>query len=190
MKKHLNEMTLEELWELFPISLVPHRKEWKVIFNDEKNLLLDIFYTIDTKSIEHIGSTAIPSIYAKDIVDILIEVDSKNFIRAIEILKSNGYILMNESKNRATFNKGYTENGFADKVFHLHLRQNNDIDELYFRDYLIDFSVIAKDYEKLKLGIWKQYEHNRDAYTKAKTKFIKDMTLKAKQLYKNRYKLH
>lgn len=180
-------MTLEELWKLFPIFLVPHRNEWKLFFNDEKEQLLKILDTIGIKRIEHIGSTAIPCIYAKDIVDILIEVRSDHFTQAIEILKSHGYLLMNESENRATFNKGYTENGFADKVFHLHLRRNNDIDELFFRDYLIEFPSISRDYEKLKLELWEKYEHNRDAYTEAKTEFIKEITLKAKQRYKNKY---
>ncbi len=78
---------------------------------------------------------------------------------------------------RASFNKGYTLDGFAEKVFHLHLRYSEDNDELYFRDYLIENPDIAKEYEKLKLGLWKKYEHDRDAYTEAKT----DM----KELYGN-----
>jgi len=67
------------------------------------------------------------------------------------------------------------------------LRYAGDNDELYFRDYLIEFPDMAKEYEKLKISLWKKYEHNRDAYTNAKTEFVKKYTEKAKVLYGNRY---
>lgn len=89
---------------------------------------------------------------------------------------------MSENSRRLSFNKGYTEKGFAEKVFHLHLRREGDNDELYFRDYLNQFPDTAKEYEKLKLGLWKQYEHNRDSYTDAKTDFVKKYTLIAKDI--------
>lgn len=108
----------------------------------------------------------------------------ENVSKAIE---QNGFIRMSSDKNRVSFNRGYTENGFEEKVYHLHLRQVGDNDELYFRDYLNEHSQIAKEYEQLKLDLWKQYEHNRDAYTKAKSDFIKKWTLEAKKYYVNRY---
>lgn len=104
-----------------------------------------------------------------------------------DLLLQNGYLLMSESQGRMSFNKGYTQSGFAERVFHLHLRYEGDHDELYFRDYLQEHPAVAKDYEKLKLSLWKQYEHNRDAYTEAKTDFIKNYTEEAKKLYGRRY---
>ena len=62
-----------------------------------------------------------------------------------------------------------------------------DHDELYFRDYLQEHPAVAKNYEQLKLSLWKQYEHNRDAYTDSKTDFIKKYTKEAKKLYGRRY---
>ena len=94
---------------------------------------------------------------------------------------------MSESEKGLSFNKGYTENGFAERVFHLHLKCTGDNDELYFRDYLNEFLDVAKEYEKLKLSLWKEYEHNRDAYTNAKTDFVKKYTLQAKSFYGNKY---
>lgn len=187
MNKRLSEMSREELWQLFPIFLVPHKEIWKQNFLEEKALLENLLRNISIIRIEHIGSTAIPNIYAKDIVDILIEVNRICFDEAIETLKRNGYLLMYQKHNRAAFNKGYTEHGFAAKVYHLHLRKNKDFDELYFRDYLISFPEIARDYETLKLNLAKEYEHDRDAYTVAKTDFIKEITDRAKILYKDRY---
>ena len=62
----------------------------------------------------------------------------------------------------------------------MHLRHCGDNDELYFRDYLIEHPDIAREYEKLKLNLWKEYEHNRDGYTNAKTEFIKNIQNKQK----------
>lgn len=62
----------------------------------------------------------------------------------------------------------------------MHLRHCGDNDELYFRDYLIEHPDIAREYEKLKLNLWKEYEYNRDGYTNAKTEFIKNIQNKRK----------
>ena len=94
---------------------------------------------------------------------------------------------MSEDVNRKSFNRGYTNNGFAERVFHLHLRYVGDNDELYFRDYMNEHPEIAKQYENLKLSLWKQYEHDRDGYTAAKTSFIRQYTECARRDYKNRY---
>lgn len=104
-----------------------------------------------------------------------------------DLLVTNGYICMSQSADRMSFNKGYLESGFANKVFHLHLRYDGDHDELYFRDYLIEHPQVAKRYEKLKLELWKKYEHDRDGYTNAKADFIRKYTCEAKQIYLNRY---
>lgn len=87
---------------------------------------------------------------------------------------------MQSSETRCQLCKGYTEQGFAERVFHLHLRYFGDCDEVYFRDYINAHPEDAKEYEKLKLSLSKIYRHDRDAYTYAKTDFVRDMTEKAK----------
>ena len=179
MCKKLSEMTLEELWQLFPIRLTPHNPHWAEWYKEEVQLLKKIL-PMETKYY-HIGSTAVNGTMAKPIIDILIEVNSIGLLeKAADILAENGYILMSQSKNRKSLNKGYTENGFAEKVFHLHLRLNGDTDEIFFRDYLNAHPEIAKEYEKLKLSLWKEYEHDRDGYTNAKTDFVTKYTSLAK----------
>ena len=124
-----------------------------------------------------IGSTAIHGIWAKNIVDVMVEISEKADMKEIaRILEQNGFIRMSDEKRRITLNKGYTKEGFADKVYHIHLRYAGDNDELYFRDYLNEHPQIAREYEALKLELWKRYEHNRDAYTDAKTDFIRKWT--------------
>ena len=198
MTKKLSEMTLEELWQLFPIILTEHKDCWKSFYLEEEAALKRILPT--GSIINHIGSTAVPNIYAKPIVDILVEVKGEMGAIAQNLVRC-GYIIMSQEDvkvdkapmsgdfgrdrsaveiKRISLNKGYTEQGFASKVFHLHLRRYGDNDEIYFRDYLIAHPQVAKEYESLKLNLWKMYEHNRDAYTQAKTEFVRKYTSIAK----------
>ena len=183
MSKKLSEMSLEELWELFPIYLTEHQDCWSKWYEEEQNILKRILPTTKLGlQIYHIGSTAIHGIWAKPIVDILIEIpNAATLILVKELMIKNGYICMSESDKRISLNKGYTEKGFAERVFHIHLRLLNDKDEIYFRDYLNEHMEIAKAYENLKLNLWKEYEHDRDRYTAEKTEFVNKYTRLAKE---------
>ena len=187
-KKKLSEMSLEELWELFPIYLTEHNPQWLNWYEEELALLKTILPKNKNVRISHIGSTSIPTIWAKPIIDILLEVtDKSNFNEIKEVLQNYKYTLMSEEQNRISFNKGYSENGFCEKVYHLHLREYGDNDELYFCDYLQENIEVANEYETIKLKLWKMYKHNRDGYTESKTEFIKKITEKAKEKYKQKY---
>ena len=184
MERELSEMTKEELWELFPIFLVPHDDRWKDSFNEIEKTLTELLADQSVVRISHIGSTAIHGIWAKNIVDVMVEISQSADMKFMaQILEQNGFTIMSSEANRISLNKGYTENGFADKVYHIHVRYAGDNDELYFRDYLNEHPVVAKEYETLKLKLWKQYEHNRDAYTAAKTDFISKWTAEARKEY-------
>lgn len=186
MKKKLSEMSLEELWQLFPILLTEHQDHWKDWYDEEKILLEEAIP--NACRISHIGSTAISSICAKPIIDILVEIPNESDILSFkESIIQKGYICMSQSNTSISFNKGYTVDGFAERVFHLHLRYKGDNNELYFRDYLKEHPNAAKEYEDLKLKLWKDYEHDRDGYTNAKSDFVKQYTDQAKLLYSNRY---
>ena len=188
MGKDLSEMTLEELWELFPIFLVAHDDRWEDRFHEIEKTLTELLSDQPVVRISHIGSTAIQRIWAKNIVDVMVEIpQSVDMKDMAQILEQNGFTIMSSVANRISLNKGYTENGFADKVYHIHLRYSGDNDELYFRDYLNEHPIVAKEYETLKLRLWKQYEHNRDAYTDAKTDFISKWTAEARKEYGDRY---
>ena len=188
MGKDLSEMTLEELWELFPIFLVTHDDQWEVYYNEIEKELTGLLSDQHVVRISHIGSTAVQGIWAKNIVDVMIEISESSSMKDMaRMLEQNGFTIMYAEANRISLNKGYTKNGFADKVYHIHLRYTGDNDELYFRDYLNDHPDVAKEYEALKLRLWKQYERNRDAYTGAKTEFITKWTAEARKEYRDRY---
>ncbi len=191
MGKTLSEMSLEELWELFPIILKEHNpiyKEWYIV---ERNEIMNVIGGKDLKRINHIGSTSIEGLIAKPTVDILLEVDFNCDIEQLKLNLCNaGWTLMSFAGKpdlNMSFNKGYTPNGFADKVFHLHVRFWGDWNELYFRDYLLVHKEVAEEYGKLKHRLKGQFEHNRDGYTEAKTEFIMKYTKLARNDFGNRY---
>lgn len=187
--KQLLRLSLEELWQLFPIILTPHQSTWISWYKEEEELLQKELPHIHR--ISHIGSTAVKDIWAKPTIDILVETyKGKKLADLKNAIERCGYICMAESCNRIDFNKGYTLEGFAERTFHLHLRYVGDNDELYFRDYLLENPSVAKEYEQLKLSLWKQYEHDRDAYTAHKGDFIKYFTEKGKSLFTGKYNVH
>lgn len=173
MIRTLKDMTLEELWQLFPIVLTPHQLQWKDWAREEiENLtaLLSGYCPVIT----HIGSTAIPNIHAKPIIDILVELNADiDWGRIKEKMETAGYICMSVSDNRMSFNKGYTSTGYADKVFHIHFHRIGDNDEILFRDHLIAHPEVAEEYENLKLSLLPKYRNDRDGYTEAKSEFVR-----------------
>ncbi len=181
--KDLSQMSLQELWILFPIRLTEPQEAWASWYEEEKRQLEQI---LNEKNLgfHHIGSTAIRGIWAKPIIDILIEVPNPLFLKTVKNkLVKQGYICMAEKDNRVVLNKGYSKKGLAQKVFHIHIHLLGDKDEVYFRDYLNAFPEIAKAYERLKLGLWKKFEFDRDEYTKQKTEFVNHYTQMAKEWF-------
>ena len=188
MGKRLEEMTLSELWELFPIFLVAHDDRWEDYYREMEEKIGNVLGDTVIHRISHIGSTAIDGIWSKNIVDVLLELESDaDMESAACMLKEAGLTVMSESKNRISMNQGYTENGFLDKVYHVHLRYAGDNDELYFRDYMNEYPDEAAAYESLKMTLWKKYEHDRDAYTRQKTGFIREKTEAARKKYGHKY---
>ena len=171
----------EDFKRKFPIKLVKHNNEWTSWYEDEKaNLLAKLVkYKVN---LYHIGSTSIPNIYSKDIIDIILEINKIDDFDSIINMLNVEWELRWKEDNRAFLVKGYGVDGFLDKVYHLHIRRKGDIEEVKFRDVLIKNPKIAKQYEKLKLDLELTYKYDREGYTAGKTKFIKDII--------KRYSLH
>lgn len=178
--KILLDWPLEKLWELFPVVLEPHRPCWRAWYEEEAARLRAALP--DGVVIHHIGSTAIPGICAKPIIDLLVEIPrSDTLARCKPLIERCGYLCMSERADRLSFNKGYTPQGYAGRVFHLHLRLPGDTDECLFRDYLRRNPDVAHAYERLKQTLAARYSRNRDAYTAAKADFVARCTRKARE---------
>lgn len=178
-------MTNRELWALFPVVLGSYNPGWERWYADEEDNLIDIIDKQNIVRINHIGSTAVFGLTAKPTIDILLEIsadtDTDDLIRRLE---QNGYIYteqLDKPPPHMMFLKGYTEQGFGDRVFHLHVRYPGDWDELYFRDYLRRHKSVADQYGRLKKELAERYAHDRDGYTEAKTEFISKYTAIAKK---------
>ena len=203
MKEHISELSPDEFQKTFPIELNDVISDYSEWYKEEKDKILSVLSPNDIARINHIGSTAIPNIKAKPIVDILLEIDGtchiKKLIEALKEIDFGTEILYhNEEPFELLMSKGMTVNGFGQKVFLLHIRYLGDWNELHFRDYLLDNPNIAEEYSNLKIQILKDINEGKiermpngqpNGYSAAKYAFVNDISHKAKLAYKNRYKI-
>jgi GrpB-like predicted nucleotidyltransferase (UPF0157 family) len=173
---------------IYPIILSEYNPAWPQWFAEEKANLEQLIGIENIARISHFGSTSVPGLTAKPTVDILLEIATTVDIEElIASLPNKEYICLRKEGNslsehdRVMFLKGYLSDGFADKVFHIHVRYPGNYDELHFRDYLIAHPETAAEYADLKRNLFKDYEHDRDGYTAAKGGFIREITQKAKE---------
>lgn len=190
--KTLEEMSLAELWTLFPIILKEHHPYYTVWYEAEATNLMRDLSDDGVFRINHIGSTSVKGLIAKPIVDILLELQQGYDRKAVmQILQNQGWLVMaeNHRENTIDLNKGYTPEGFAERVYHLHVKPASDWGELYFRDYLQEHPDVARAYGELKLSLKEKFTHDLDAYTNAKSDFIQRYTEMARKEFGHRYSL-
>jgi GrpB-like predicted nucleotidyltransferase (UPF0157 family) len=186
----LSLFTLAQLGELFPIHLQRYSRHWPRRYWAEQKRITKVMGRAIVR-ISHYGSTSVPGLTAKPTIDILLEVKHDTDISWLDEQCAHlGYLSSYQPHNPAPhrmYMKGYTAQGYQGQAYHLHVRYPGDWDELYFRDYLIDYPDVAKEYSILKLKLSECFRTNREAYTEAKTQFIRVHTLLARQKYGNRY---
>ncbi|MCX2743299.1 GrpB family protein [Mangrovivirga sp. M17] len=179
MRKEIQNLTKQDWDTLFPIELADHNSVWKDIFESEKQ---DIVKQAGEKiiGIEHVGSTSIPGIKAKSYIDISIEIAEEDLFDQdiIGSLNNLGYHYFRQSSkiDYMIFVKGYNLSGENDQVFHLHICPTDHpmLDQIAFRDFLIDNHGRAKAYEQLKIELAEKYRNDRSGYRIAKDDFIKE----------------
>jgi GrpB-like predicted nucleotidyltransferase (UPF0157 family) len=173
------------------VSIVPYNPAWPRMFEEEKRHLLNCLPHELIRRIEHFGSTAILNLSAKPIVDILVEVKSleETRRRIVPVLEAQGYDYFwrpTQGDDIPPFYAWFIKRDAAGtRTHHIHMveMRHEHWDRLLFRDYLIEHSAVAKEYETLKLGLAHDYPSDRIAYTKGKTKFIVRVTRIAKEHY-------
>lgn len=166
------------------VKLVPYDPEWKGLFEEEKELLLKHFGD-KIIAIEHIGSTAIPGMSAKPIIDMNVAVSSLDDIDVfIQELPKLGYEYIPERRftDRQFFPKGPAEN----RTHHLNLveitSETGWRNQLLFRDYLINHPEAREAYQQLKQDLAEKYADNRDKYTERKGAFVMAIIEKVKAI--------
>lgn len=149
--------------------------EWSAEYEKEKKILLNKIGE-SVSEFHHIGSTSIPGLAAKPIIDIIGVIDKlDDYKELIKPLEQIGYHFMPDRifiiNDRVFFPKGPESN----RTHHLSLVVKNSQqykDNLLFRDYLREDEDVRNRYQSLKQGLAKEYADDRAGYTKAKEEFI------------------
>jgi GrpB-like predicted nucleotidyltransferase (UPF0157 family) len=163
-----------------PVRIEPYDPSWPERFEDERAALEKTLTSVITGGIHHVGSTAVPGLAAKPIIDILVGVSDLESSRAfIEPLAELGYLYAPYRRDEMIW---FCKPDPAHRTHHLHLVPTGSPRyqaELSFRDYLRTHPEVAGEYALLKSDLANRLEHDRDAYTNAKTKFIRGVLRRA-----------
>jgi GrpB-like predicted nucleotidyltransferase (UPF0157 family) len=159
-------------------SVAPHNPEWAQAFQREAERLRAILGP-EVVVIQHFGSTAIPGIHAKPIIDVLVEVHDINRIDTYDpIMVEHGYQPRGEfGLARRRF---FTKDAAGLRTHNVHIFQVGEARyELVLRDYLLAHPDDAQAYGRVKQDLYRQFPNDLDAYIAGKDAFVKALTLKA-----------
>lgn len=164
------------------VKLVKHNPEWRQSFAKEEKEIRRVLGQ-DCIDIQHVGSTAIPGILAKPIIDIAVVVPALEKVKRSQVeLKAIGYELKeNDARiERLFFTKGSEEK----RTHYLHVGEIGSgytEDMILFRDYLCNHKDAAEEYSELKRSLAEKYQNMREMYTRKKQNFIESILAKAKK---------
>ncbi len=157
------------------VNLVKYQSVWKNLFNIEREAILSVC-SVDPVQIEHIGSTSIPGLQSKPIIDIMLGIKKNQEKETIHQLKLIGY------QYRANFNPDewhFLSKGINEHItHHLHIcHYQSDFynQHIHFRDIVLSNPKVLKEYQDLKQNLEMKYSNDRKSYTQAKTEFILDV---------------
>jgi GrpB-like predicted nucleotidyltransferase (UPF0157 family) len=162
------------------IIIQPYNPAWPKLAEAEIKAIKTIFNSLPYFSIEHMGSTAVPELASKPIIDILISVQSlKEAENLISPLESLGYLYWQENpdKTHLRFFKGMPPFGDG-RTHHVHIVEtsNDTIEQrLLFRNILKQDQKIRLEYEVLKLKLSQIKDLDRELYTVSKSAFIESV---------------
>lgn len=157
-----------------PIRLAPYDPAWPERFEQERVALEQAIGQWTTGGIHHVGSTAVPGLAAKPVIDILVGVESLEASRpCFEPLAGLGYLYAPYlAEEMHWFCKPHPSR----RTHHLHLVPTDSKrfhDELAFRDRLRASPGIVGEYATLKRSLAERFAEDREAYTEAKAEFIR-----------------
>lgn len=158
------------------IIVSPYNPKWPKLFQQEAALIREIFGP-ELVNIHHIGSTSVPGLSAKPIIDILAVVkDIEGVDRFNEQMKAIGY------EPRGEFGiagRRYFPKGGAERTHHVHAFQFDNIYEierhLAFRDYLRAHPEVAHRYGQVKSQLAAQFSNDPEGYMDGKDALVKEI---------------
>jgi GrpB-like predicted nucleotidyltransferase (UPF0157 family) len=166
-----------------PIEIVAYDPSWRRGFEDESAILRRALTEWLAGPIEHIGSTAIPGLAAKPVIDIMAGVLTLEASRpAIAAVTALGY---SYAPYRPVVEHWFCKPSRAFRTHHLHLIPIGTagwVRPVAFRDYLRAHPEVAAEYEALKYRLAAEHRLDREAYTEAKRPFIDRITAMALEM--------
>lgn len=155
------------------VEIVTYDDEWPAMFEAERSLLQEVLSVWLTGEIEHIGSTAVPGLMAKPVIDIMAPVaELTTSLEAIEALKNLGYVY---HPYKSEVMHWFCKPSPHFRTHHLHLVPRDSSlwkERLIFRDALRQDEKLSSEYAALKLDLSHLFRLDREAYTTAKKPFI------------------
>ena len=167
-----------------PVVIVDYDPQWPIRYQEEKDRIIEAVGHVIV-AIEHIGSTSVPGLGAKPIIDIMVAVSHlADAEECIQPLKGIGYEYVPELEVSMP-QRRYFDKGSAEARIHLHMVELASEfwqRHLLFRDFLRDHPQVAQEYEQLKRELAAGYGSDRVGYTEAKTSFIRSVEARARAL--------
>jgi GrpB-like predicted nucleotidyltransferase (UPF0157 family) len=156
-----------------PITIVSYDSAWPDLFERERAAIADTIGDWIVGGIEHVGSTAVPGLAAKPVIDVMVGVESLETSRtAVSRLATIGYLY---APYRADVMHWLCKPSVALRTHHLHLVPFGSelwSERLSFRDYLRSHPHTAAEYASLKRMLADRHRDDREAYTEAKGPFV------------------
>ena len=158
-----------------PIILVPYQERWPGQFRQLRDQLDDALGLLSER-IEHVGSTAVPGLWAKPIIDIDIVISAKTTFGLVQSsLDGIGYDYLGDQGITGRDAFDLRRRGAKVPEHHLYVCRANSLElrrHIAFRDYLLTHPDRAKEYSRLKRNLAGTYRNDRNTYTDAKDEFI------------------
>ena len=156
-----------------PVKISEYDPQWPAAFEAERDLLESLIGAWRHGPIEHVGSTAVPGLAAKPVIDVMFGVRSlEASMPAIEVLTGNGYVYF---PYKGDVMHWFCKPSDAFRTHHVHLVPFESPlwhERIRFRDILRSEPDVAKAYADLKRSLGLKYQHDREAYTLDKWPFI------------------
>ncbi len=161
------------------IEVVEYDEQWPYLFRETAAPMREALGEVASR-IDHIGSTAVPGLAAKPVLDVQISVASLEALDAFRLpLESLGYVFRADNPE---LTKRFFREPARGRRTHIHVRAAGSFSEqlaLLFRDFLRVNESVARDYAALKRRLATEYAHDRSAYTAATDPFVWDVVHRA-----------
>lgn len=167
------------------VVIAEYNPYWALMFEEEAARVARVLSRDLVVRIDHIGSTAVPGLVAKPIIDLLVSVYSLIEAKQVAVspLEELGYTYWfdNPDLQRMFFVKGLPPN--SPRTHHLHIVESDSIflERLLFRDYLRENPDEALRYAQLKRHLAEQFPTDREAYTSGKAEYVQSVMQKVRQ---------